>query len=266
MALSEFILKKSMKISNIVLTKPNAKGYRSINSLQKDILDIRSAFQRGPPKNIKLKLIEGVMFLGQDRLNLSLDFKKKNTSLSSQGLIHTHTIEGKSLDLKYNFLGDMAENGITISKVELNEKFFYTKLREDKIYTLRDRIWKEAMLSITLAQEIRGSLKEVLEESGFSVLTALDGKQAIVMYKQSLDDDEPFDAVIMDLVVPEGIGGKEAIHELLKIDPEIKCIVSSGFANEPVMANYSEYGFKAVITKPYTPDKLLEVLCHVLKG
>ena len=70
----------------------------------------------------------------------------------------------------------------------------------------------------------------------------------------------------MDLTVPGGFGGKETIKELLKIDPEIKCIVSSGYTNNPILANYREYGFKDIITKPYTPNELREVLYRVLKG
>jgi len=108
-------------------------------------------------------------------------------------------------------------------------------------------------------------LKNILEEYGFSVLTAIDGKQAIDMYKQLLDDGEPFDAVILDLTIPGGIGGKEVIKDILKINPKAKCIISSGYADDPVMAAYAEYGFKAKITKPYPSSKLLEVLNKVLK-
>ena len=108
-------------------------------------------------------------------------------------------------------------------------------------------------------------ITNTLDGYGFFVSTALDGTQAIDMYRESLNDRNPFDAVIMDLTIPGGMGGKEAIKRLLKIDPEAKCIVSSGYANDPVMANYTDYGFIGIITKPYTPDKLVEVLSQVLK-
>ena len=109
-------------------------------------------------------------------------------------------------------------------------------------------------------------VKEVLSVRECAVSEASGGKQAIEMYKQSIDDREPFDIVIMDLTIPGGIGGKETVKEFLKINPKVKCIVSSGYANNPVMANYSKYGFKGVITKPYSPSKLLDVLNQVLKG
>ena len=108
-------------------------------------------------------------------------------------------------------------------------------------------------------------LNGTLEANGFSVSTTLNGKRAIEMYKQSLDDEEPFDAVIMDLTIPGGYGGKETIQDLLKINPKVRCIVSSGYANDPVMANYGEYGFKGIIVKPYTTKTLMEVLNQVLK-
>ncbi|MDM8541212.1 PAS domain S-box protein [Desulfococcaceae bacterium HSG9] len=106
---------------------------------------------------------------------------------------------------------------------------------------------------------------EILESSGYSVETASDGKQAIKMYQQSMDAGQPFDGVIMDLTIPGGIGGKDAIKDILEIDPAAVVIVSSGYCDDPVMANYAEYGFKGVAAKPYTMDKLTEVLNRTLK-
>ncbi len=108
-------------------------------------------------------------------------------------------------------------------------------------------------------------IKEVLRGRKWTVSEASGGKKAIEMYKQSIDDRDPFDILIMDLTIPGGIGGKEAVEELLKINPQVKCIVSSGYTNDPVMANHSKYDFKGIITKPYSPSMLLEVLNQVLK-
>ena len=107
---------------------------------------------------------------------------------------------------------------------------------------------------------------DMLKNYGFSVSTATDGKQAVNMYKRSVESGAPFDVVIMDLTIPGGIGGKEAVKELLKINPKVKCIVSSGYANDPVMTNFSGYGFKGIASKPYTPTKLMEVINQVLRG
>jgi len=70
----------------------------------------------------------------------------------------------------------------------------------------------------------------------------------------------------MDLTIPGGMGGKEAIKELLNIDPEAKVIVSSGYADDPVMAHYSSYGFKGVVAKPYTFGELQRTIEKVLKS
>jgi PAS domain S-box-containing protein len=104
----------------------------------------------------------------------------------------------------------------------------------------------------------------MLERSRFSVETAYDGRQAIEMYNQALGAGNPFDVVIMDITVPGGMGGKEAVREILEINPEARVIVSSGYANNPVMANYAEYGFKGIVAKPYTRSKMLAVLNQVL--
>ena len=70
--------------------------------------------------------------------------------------------------------------------------------------------------------------------------------------------------VIMDLTIPGGKGGKEVIRELLELDPAVKAIVSSGYSNDPVMANYTEYGFKGFVNKPFKIEDLGKALEQVL--
>ncbi|HDJ29247.1 MAG TPA: response regulator, partial [Proteobacteria bacterium] len=71
---------------------------------------------------------------------------------------------------------------------------------------------------------------------------------------------------IADLTVPGGMGGKEMAVELLAIDPTARIIVSSGYSSDPVMANFADYGFKAVIAKPYKMEALTATLQEVLRG
>ena len=85
------------------------------------------------------------------------------------------------------------------------------------------------------------------------------------MYQQALAAGVRFDAVIMDLTIPGGLGGKEAIRSLLSMDPAVRAIVSSGYADDPVMANYAAYGFKGCTAKPYTARELRDILRQVLK-
>ncbi|MBI9092987.1 MAG: response regulator [Desulfobacterium sp.] len=107
--------------------------------------------------------------------------------------------------------------------------------------------------------------QKMLERIGYEVETACCGEQAIEMCKQAVDAGKAFDFVIMDLTIPGGIGGKEAIREILEIDPNARAIVSSGYADDPVMANYAEYGFKGMAAKPYTLDELRAVMGQVLE-
>jgi len=137
-------------------------------------------------------------------------------------------------------------------KLELFQKTLKTK-QTSRILVMDDE------------EQICNFLKEILEEYGFSVTTTIDGKQAINMYKQLLNNREPFDAVILDLTIPGGVGGEETIKDILKINPKAKCIISSGYAKDPAIVNYLKYGFKANLTKPYTSNQLLEVLSQVLK-
>jgi PAS domain S-box-containing protein len=111
---------------------------------------------------------------------------------------------------------------------------------------------------------VRNAAGRILEYLGYQAKYAADGAEALEMYRQTKGSVEQFDAIIMDLTVPGGIGGKEAIKQLLEIDPEAKAIVSSGYSNDPIMSQYQDYGFKAVATKPYSMEELFAVLNQVL--
>ena len=111
---------------------------------------------------------------------------------------------------------------------------------------------------------IREIITGMLQGHGYLIETADEGKQAIEMYKESMDAGKPFDCVIMDLIIPGGIGGKEAIKGILKLDPKAKAIISSGYVDDLVMANYADYGFKGVGVKPYTLHQLLDLLRRIL--
>jgi PAS domain S-box-containing protein len=105
---------------------------------------------------------------------------------------------------------------------------------------------------------------ELLQHLGYSVETATDGKEALDFYKKGMERGQKYTAVIMDLTVPGGMGGKETIRELKKIDPDAKTIVSSGYANDPIMANFKDYGFDAILPKPYEVEELATTLHKVI--
>jgi PAS domain S-box-containing protein len=113
---------------------------------------------------------------------------------------------------------------------------------------------------------IRDVVGEMLTSLGYEVDFAIEGDEAIGMYRKAKESGEPFGAVIMDLTIPGGMGGKEAVKKLLEIDPGVKVIVSSGYYNDPIMANFRNYGFSGVINKPYTITDLGAMLHQVITG
>lgn len=113
---------------------------------------------------------------------------------------------------------------------------------------------------------VQDLLKEMLGSLGHDVLQARDGQEAINMYSQHRFSGRPVDAVIMDLTIPGGMGGKDTIRELLKIDPEAKVVVSSGYSNDPVMSDFRHYGFKAAISKPFSLAELNNALTEALSS
>ncbi len=107
---------------------------------------------------------------------------------------------------------------------------------------------------------IRDLVTEMLKNIGYSVVTTCNCHEAIAAYRQAREKGEDFDIVILDLTIPGGPGGKKAVKEILQINPEAKVIVASGYAEDPVMSRCEEYGFKGIITKPYTLEELQKVL------
>lgn len=111
---------------------------------------------------------------------------------------------------------------------------------------------------------IRDVLGRLFTHFGYEVGYAKDGAEAIAAYRSAVDEGRPYHLVIMDLVIPGGMGGREAIKRLLEIDPEAKVIVSSGYSNDPIMANYKKYGFCEAVAKPYKNEDLRSIVQRVL--
>jgi two-component system cell cycle sensor histidine kinase/response regulator CckA len=112
---------------------------------------------------------------------------------------------------------------------------------------------------------LRDVYSRLLKHLGYAPTVVATGEEALSRYSQAKKTGTPYSAVIMDLTVPGAMGGKEAVQRLLEIDPKAVAIISSGYSNDPVIANFREYGFKDVIGKPFTAEKLSEVLWKALK-
>ena len=108
---------------------------------------------------------------------------------------------------------------------------------------------------------VRGVVKEMLTMLGHEVVLAVDGQEAVEAFQKA---DPPIDLVIMDLTIPGGMGGQEAVQKILAINKDAKVIVSSGYSNDPIMASYKDYGFSAAIVKPFQLQILADVISKVL--
>ena len=107
--------------------------------------------------------------------------------------------------------------------------------------------------------------REVLQFLGYVAVFAKEGLAAIELYKQENEAGRPFDLVIIDLTIPDGMGGRETIERLRSYDPGVKAVVSSGYANDPVVQDFARYGFSGRLTKPNRINEmkaLLEDMIH----
>jgi len=111
---------------------------------------------------------------------------------------------------------------------------------------------------------VRDVSTRMLSTLGHAVDLCEDGQSAIALYQKAMTTSKPYDLAILDLTIPGGLGGKDTIKKLLTIDPDIRVVVASGYSNDPVMANYKKYGFKAMATKPYTVEKIESILFQAL--
>jgi len=127
-------------------------------------------------------------------------------------------------------------------------------------HALRPRPGTGRVLVMDDEAALRGLAQQMLQYLGYEAEVTKDGSEAVAQYQQARAAGKPFDAVILDLTVPGGMGGKETLQRLLAIDPEVRAIVCSGYSNDPVLSAYKEYGFSHVIAKPYSLEELSQAV------
>lgn len=119
---------------------------------------------------------------------------------------------------------------------------------------------KVRILHMDDEESLRHMIRAILEKNNFTVTSTADGVEALRAYQKSMSENKKFDWVILDLMIPTGMGGKETIEKLREIDPHVRAMVCSGYSNDPIMANPAEYGFQAVLKKPFQFPELIELL------
>ena len=113
---------------------------------------------------------------------------------------------------------------------------------------------------------IREIERTYLELMGHEVTDVNDGQEAIDAFKKALNSGNPFDLVLLDLTIRRGMGGKLTMERLLTIDPSVRAIIASGFADDPVIENYADYGFLGSLKKPFKGEEMNSLVEKVLNG
>lgn len=146
--------------------------------------------------------------------------------------------------------------------------FYLPALADSVVLTHKEKArlyhGKGRVLVMDDEQMIRQITGDMLTHLGYEVDFAADGEQALEIYRMAEREGNAFDVIIMDLTIPGGLGGKEAMAALEREFPQARCIVSTGYSKNPILANYEKYGFCGAVTKPYNIEQLSWVLNNIL--
>jgi two-component system, cell cycle sensor histidine kinase and response regulator CckA len=154
-----------------------------------------------------------------------------------------------------------------ISKgVRLNPEQSSACAAVERDYSEKTSAVKGRVLLMEEEPSIRNLIERMLAPKGFDIVCANDGAEAIELYKDAKARQRSFDAVILDLTVTFGMGAKETIKHLVAIDPDVKAIVSSGYSFDDAIVNYSHYGFKGAITKPFSIKELMSTVNEMIQN
>ncbi len=186
---------------------------------------------------------------------------------------YTTKDEGNGLGLAISYSIIKKHNGYMLveSEVQVGTTIFiYLPIADREIFIVKD-VAEERLLfgkgKILLMDDqpsVREMIRDMLIYIGYDVEVSREGDEAIERYKKAWKTGKAFDAVILDLTVPDGMGGDQVIGKLREIDPEVKAIASSGYADDPIMTEYKKYGFSGVVAKPYEIKELSEVLHSII--
>ena len=135
-----------------------------------------------------------------------------------------------------------------------------TKARPTSTATASKSAVKKRILLMDDEQMILDIVSRMLTHLSYDVSICTDGAQAIALFAKAKTNGKPFDVVLMDLVIPNGVGGQDAVHTIRKIEPTAKVIASSGHLEHPVMIDYKKFGFISVLEKPYKLERLQQVI------
>ena len=252
----------SQVINNMIINADQAmpEGGEIQVCAENMVVDAKLSLPLRPGRYIKISIQDQGSGIPKERLPRIFDpyftTKQKGSGL---GLATAYSIIDK-------------HDGYIVAESELgvgSTFYIYLPASEKKVPEVKETrtkafVGKGRILVMDDEALIRDIAGKLLSRIGYDVEFAKDGAEAVKRYQKAMESGKSFDAVIMDLTIPGGMGGKEAVQRVLKIDPNVNAIVSSGYSNDPVMSDFRKYGFKGVVTKPYTIEELGKTLLEIL--
>jgi len=252
----------SQAINNVVINAIHSMPEGgTLNVGVENFKDQEMVFSTKPRRYTKIVLRDDGCGISSQNLTKIFDpYFTTKTSGSGLGLATTYSIINKHNG--HIRIDSKIEKGTSVTILLPVIDTAPKTVRPEKIESKKQSLGK--ILLMDDEELIRDVGSEILEMIGFSVETVSNGEQAVQSYKEAKENNLPFNAVIMDLTIPGGMGGKETVEILKKLDPEVKAIVSSGYSNDPIMADFKDYGFDGVVAKPYRVEEMKSVLQEML--
>lgn len=254
----------SQVVQNIVLNASHAMPDGGIIQITCDNIDSPQALEDSLPRNkrfIRVSIADSGIGIPQNVIDKIFDpyFSTKQEG-SGLGLAVCHSIITKH----DGHISVQSTPGVgTTFIIYLPASEYQTEEKKRAETTEIDK-GKAKIMVMDDDEMVRDVAKAMLSKMGHEVLLVQDGAEAVAVYREHSDSGEPIDIVIMDLTIPGGMGGQEAVKKILAFDPDAKVIVSSGYSNDPIMANCQEYGFYFAIVKPYQLSELSEIINKVM--
>ncbi len=251
----------SQVVQNIVINAGHSMPGGGVIEINCENLDVSLSPQVGIPQDgkfVKMTIMDHGRGMEADVLEKIFDpyFSTKEEG-SGLGLAITHSIIKKHDG--YIFVESEPGKGTIFS-------LFLPVAKEQTIVNVHvapphERSSTRGTIMVMDDEEmVRQVAEAMFQQMGHDVMLARDGDEALQLYEEAIASGKTPDLVVMDLTIPGGMGGREAVSRLLELDPSARVAVSSGYSNDPVMADFEKYGFVAAIVKPYQMSELERVL------
>ncbi|WP_085813335.1 ABC transporter substrate-binding protein [Geoanaerobacter pelophilus] len=256
----------SQAFNNIVINAVHAMpGGGTLTVAGEDtVMEIGNPFGLAPGPYLRISFSDQGCGIREEDLERIFDpYFTTKTSGTGLGLASTHSIVARHGGIV--LVDSVLEKGTTFT-IYLPSTGHCVAAEEGQDHAGRAHGGGESVVVMDDEEMIRELTRDMLAALGYRVEVCGDGAEAVELYRAGCARGERYSAVIMDLTVPGGMGGKEAAQQILALDPTARLIVSSGYSNDPVMSEYRSCGFCATLVKPYTAREIGRVLSEAIDG